>query len=513
MSDFEKQPVTPLAAPPDPAKHVNYAQGMVLGVDDFTQEFAYLSGRDQWLTRELLGYGTVCGLSVSVEKDGAKGPRVAVSAGTAVSPQGQLITVPNAQCAAVDDWLKAKKSDLDTVLSPSSTSVTLYVVLSYRSCPTDPVPIPGEPCRSEDELMAPSRLADDFQLELRAQIPGQPGMPDQREEDGLRDFVLWLRHITVSNTGPWVSLPDFLQALRAAMHQWVPSPPDSPPSSPPGDFMFGSPPAGMKINPDDLVEYRRAAFLLWVTEFRLLWLGKNQTCRTPPDEPGVLLAELSVPLVNELSGERRVDPAGDIEVHEAQRPFLLHLRLLQEWVLTERAASSVDTSVPEFRFGFERPQAGRTGSGGGVAGSVGVPGPAGPPGPPGPPGPQGPAGQAAAERVVERLSPAGKYAIAAAGIVKADGSRQTNVHNGLTATATGNSELTVKFDGYRDPKANEQYIASVVPVWNSKVKAVVVNFLKFDKGIKFHVTDAGKAVTQANLATMQFMIEVSQYTI
>ena len=39
-------------ADPNPAKHVNFNVGMVLGVDDFTQEFAYLSGRDQWLARD-----------------------------------------------------------------------------------------------------------------------------------------------------------------------------------------------------------------------------------------------------------------------------------------------------------------------------------------------------------------------------------------------------------------------------------------------------------------------------
>ena len=43
-------------AEPNPAKHVNFNVGMVLGVDDFTQEFAYLSQRDRRLP-ELL----VCG--------------------------------------------------------------------------------------------------------------------------------------------------------------------------------------------------------------------------------------------------------------------------------------------------------------------------------------------------------------------------------------------------------------------------------------------------------------------
>jgi hypothetical protein len=335
MSDFQQKATPTLAVPPDPTKHVNYTQGMVLGVDDFTQEFAYLSGRDQWLTRDALGYGTVCGLKVAIEKDGALGPRVEVSPGAAVSPQGQWISVPEAQCAAVDDWLKAKRTELDQVLSPSSDRVALSVVLCYRSCPTDSVPIPGEPCRSEDESMAPSRLQDDFQLELRAEIPGKPGKPDQREEDALRDFVLWLKQIPISNTELSSPMAIFLEAIRDAMQQWVPSP-ASPLSSPPSDFMFGSPPSELHINTADCSEYWRAAFLLWVTELRPLWLGKNQTCSTPPDEGCVLLAELSVPLVNELSGERRVDPVRDIEIHEERRPFILHLRLLQEWMLVGR---------------------------------------------------------------------------------------------------------------------------------------------------------------------------------
>src|SRR5215510_14292294 len=80
----------------NPAKHVNYTVGMVLGVDDFTQEFAYLSGRDQWMARDLIGYGTVRGLKVATEIDSVKGPRVIVDPGVAVSPSGQMICVPAA---------------------------------------------------------------------------------------------------------------------------------------------------------------------------------------------------------------------------------------------------------------------------------------------------------------------------------------------------------------------------------------------------------------------------------
>ena len=84
-SCFSTKATTAIMAEPNPTKHVNYNLGMVLGVDDFTQEFAYLSGRDQWLARDLIGYGTVSGLKVDPEVDVTKGPRIAVEPGMAVS--------------------------------------------------------------------------------------------------------------------------------------------------------------------------------------------------------------------------------------------------------------------------------------------------------------------------------------------------------------------------------------------------------------------------------------------
>src|SRR5450755_861395 len=87
----------PSVATPDPSKHVNYTLGMMLGSDDFNQEFAYLSGRDRWLARDLIGYGTVWGLKIAIQPQQAgeqlTDGRVVVSRGTALSPCGQLICV------------------------------------------------------------------------------------------------------------------------------------------------------------------------------------------------------------------------------------------------------------------------------------------------------------------------------------------------------------------------------------------------------------------------------------
>src|SRR5947209_20509430 len=108
MSTFVHSAARAPVAPLDPHKHVNYAMGMVLGVDDFNQEFTYLAGRDQWLARELLGYGTLSGLQVSAEEE-SEGPRVFVEAGVALSPRGQLIRVPVKQCPHLATWLTSQK--------------------------------------------------------------------------------------------------------------------------------------------------------------------------------------------------------------------------------------------------------------------------------------------------------------------------------------------------------------------------------------------------------------------
>ena len=78
---------------PDPHQHVNFVKGMVLGVADYVQEHAYLVGRSEWMARDLIGYGTAAGLAVTVEDDGSNGPRVRVSAGSAVAPSGKMICV------------------------------------------------------------------------------------------------------------------------------------------------------------------------------------------------------------------------------------------------------------------------------------------------------------------------------------------------------------------------------------------------------------------------------------
>jgi len=335
--------VSPAVAIPNPSKHVNYTLGMVLGVDDFTQEFAYLSGRDQWLARDVIGYGTVSGLKVRIDKDDEKGPRVSVESGVALSPRGQFIRVSPAQCTYLNPWLAANKEKIVITGSPPLRDLKLYVVLCYRDCATEMTPVPGEPCRSEEESMAASRLADDFRLELRFVAPAQ------KEEDALRDFVDWLKQVEITDVGG-ATQENFLAAIREAAHL------DSPITSPPIDFMFGSPPPGLSIPADRAGEYLRAAFRVWVTELRPLWrpnwfsewqcCGEKDMDKQEAQEECLLLAELDVPLLRvPLTDEVKVDDLRTILINEERRPFLIHLCLLQEWLWSGSTSRDTQTSI------------------------------------------------------------------------------------------------------------------------------------------------------------------------
>lgn len=371
------EPVSTLTGnPPDPSQHVNYARGMVLGVDDFTQEFTYLSGRVRWLAREAVGYGTLSGLRVSGEADGADGPRVHVSAGTALVPSGQQICVVADQCCVINRWLARPENvavverllhpgspPLSPLLPTSGESgvISLYLTLCWADCQTRPVPVPGEPCRTEDELMAPSRVADDYRLELREQPPLQT------EEDALRDFVRWLRSNVqvVDGSPPPASDPvSWRNTLAQAAGPWLSGAAASPPLSPPasyaslGDYLFDLSPPGLPVAREQLGDFLRLALRFWVTELRPLWIALRCHQAQQADTDCVLLTRLSFQ-VTWVGGS----PAGAwqitgsppaVTLDESQRPVLADVRLLQEWLLDGVAAPTIVAQPPVQPSGLPR---------------------------------------------------------------------------------------------------------------------------------------------------------------
>ncbi|MBA4175717.1 MAG: hypothetical protein C0505_04025 [Leptothrix sp. (in: Bacteria)] len=327
----------------DTGKRVNYTLGMLLGVDDFVQEQAWHIARRHELARELLGYGTVRGLQVLLEPltSPPSATRVRITPGMAWTPSGTAVCVPSEQCCDVDAWLANHGSEVTPLVSGSPATVTLYVVLSYAACLTDNVPIPGEPCRSEDELMQPSRVADSFLLELRTDPP------PQTEEDAIRDFADWLAAVPVDSSSPPASEADFMADLRDAAMAWLQ--PSSPGAPRPGDYLFGSPPAGL-ASTDALL---RAALRLWVTELRPLWRARYGCAApaggAPAAADAVLLAELQVPLLPRPGGGWAT--TGPVTADETRRPVQLSLRMVQELVTQNAAPEPGDSVVPALAFG------------------------------------------------------------------------------------------------------------------------------------------------------------------
>lgn len=328
-------------ATPDPTKHVNYHVGMVLGVDDFTQDHSYGAARDKWLAAAALGTGVLSGLAVTVSGRGkAQAGVVRVSEGTAVSPSGQLISVPSAQCADVDEWIAANADQIDQQLGSPPESppgdVTLYVLLSYSEQETDPVPIPADPTLANDDLTAASRVQDSFLLELAA----KPPPPDTSQFDV--HFVAWMKELHYDPAGG-STVADLLAALHRAAAP--PSPPVWPPPA------WRPPPATLVIPRRNATEFLRAALVAWVTQLRpaLVTSATGSPDSTPSARDGsdaVLVAALSVPVSETDSGPRA---AGTATVAEEGQPIVLGRPLLQELSLRSlvpRASAPQGVGVP-----------------------------------------------------------------------------------------------------------------------------------------------------------------------
>ncbi len=318
----------------DTGKRVNYTKGMLLGDADFVQEQAWHIARRHELSREVLGYGTVRGLKVGIDPGTA---RVRVSPGVACMPSGTPVCVSSDQCCDIDAWLARS---WDTVLLkvsglPQPHPLAVHVVLAYDSCLTDKVPVPGEPCRSEDQLTVESRIADCFKLELRLDPPYQV------EEDAIRDFADWLAHVPVDSVSPPMDEQDFMDQLREAANAWL-----EPTSPHIGDFMFGSPPASLGSS-DALL---RAALRLWATELRPVWrarYGCGPNTVAPGDKDDAILLATLNPLVDVAT--RKV--AGAVPIDETRRPVLMSLRMVQELIAQNPAPEPAHSVWPEITYG------------------------------------------------------------------------------------------------------------------------------------------------------------------
>ncbi len=332
LNDFTT--VYPEATVLDPNKRVNYVHGLVLGVDEFKQEEFYLLEKDRLHNRSLHGSGTVCGLSIEQAGTSA-GLEIKVHPGTAICANGQVVQVTRTQCALINDWLAGHAEDvLEQLGSPAAGELSVYLMLCYRECKTDTVPVPTGPCQSLDESTAASRIADDFSLSLELTPPAEmitTASPAPVDEGVLFfRFIELLRSIPVEPGGTLTveDMQDWVRSLAQGSPALLPEP--------------GSPPLSGAIDPDRLSGLLNAAVLVWVTEIKpCLMSSCTEVVPADPYENCVFLAELNFDITI-VAGVPQLTPASQIRIIEQARRYLLDtqsIQMLQTHLLANAAGA------------------------------------------------------------------------------------------------------------------------------------------------------------------------------
>ena len=320
MSDVMTQCVPVATGALTPDQRVNYLFGLVLGVDEFQQEDLYFRERDERASRTLHGYGTAVGLDVTAERPEAapNDVEVKITRGILVDKPGRHVTIPTAQCARVGAWIAAQEeaaaadeaaSPLEEHMGPSG-DVTLYVVAEYDTCADGLVPLPGKPCGSDDEVTAPSRIRDSWQLGFRYTPP------DMAHWDGVRALADILIHVDLDEMSPMESDEELLaEHIRA--------------------LVPGSPAPATPLPPRPLLPRldARAALdrllTIWVTEVRPTL---TPDLIAPEGDPAVLLSTITVVPAQPFA----TDAPAIVEFGEPDdegRPYLAPTQLIQELVL------------------------------------------------------------------------------------------------------------------------------------------------------------------------------------
>jgi hypothetical protein len=134
-------------------QRVNYAFGVVLGVDDFNTEQDYLRGRLMRRNRLLHGTGIATGLAVTVEHDSG-GSRVVIAPGLALDPAGNEIFV---------------EQPCHLALPPQGADLLVLLHYAERPCRWAPV-VAGSTVDTPDGSSdgRPTRIVETFRVALAA---------------------------------------------------------------------------------------------------------------------------------------------------------------------------------------------------------------------------------------------------------------------------------------------------------------------------------------------------------
>ncbi|KAB8141608.1 hypothetical protein F8S13_17850 [Chloroflexia bacterium SDU3-3] len=319
-----------------PDQRVSYEFGMVLGVDDFRQEQLYFLEKEYQHNRGLHGFGTVYGLRVLVAppQGSQEDLQITVEPGMAIDQYGRAIVVRSSQCARLGAWL-AKQVQADPGLierqrAGISGDLSLYVVLRYAECADALVPIPGQPCDSAADSMAPSRIRDSFAIELRWEPPAMPAWDAVRRFGALTGLIRAVPGLPPIYSdeallADLVRLLDDPEAFASALDTML------------AGSLSDAPRELFRLPAEDASAALDRLYTIWASEVRpRQGLPPELSAPEPPAEAGVLLAKIDFLPEEPFDPQQPaiaypLDASGAPAQPSAEgRPFLLHTQLIQE---------------------------------------------------------------------------------------------------------------------------------------------------------------------------------------
>jgi hypothetical protein len=320
MNGITKRCVSFAQGSRDPLQRVNYAFGLVLGVDEFVDEQRYFLEKEYQHNRALHGAGTVNGLQVTAGENG-EDIEIRVAPGIGIDQYGRVFVVRETQCASLGAWVDDH--------NVAAGNQAIYVIARYAECETELVPIAGQPCSSSEQLSAPSRLRDHFEIDF-ALLP--PPHESHVAVINLSEFLHRFRRergaesrAGLGNTERLAAIigPDFItlepEEFRTHINTTI-------------EALTGS--AGARlitIRPQEVDALLDDIFSYWVAEVRpalrpdLISPSTPISSEADPPVPDILLARIDLVVPDE--GAPLLENA---EVDNSIRPYLLHTQLIQE---------------------------------------------------------------------------------------------------------------------------------------------------------------------------------------
>ncbi|WP_349744322.1 hypothetical protein [Roseateles cavernae] len=192
VDDLVAEALAPRGVP----ERVHYANGVLLGAEDFAAEQLYLRGRSGRALAALYGHGTLAGLRVGCSALDNPELELQVAPGLALDRLGRLIEIRRKQCIHIARWLAEREAIAETTEAALERAAVIAAVragatgpvlvfdvwLRFAICPHGKTPAFAAGPFNASDYVVPARLADAFELSLRLAhvIGGELARPEPR---------------------------------------------------------------------------------------------------------------------------------------------------------------------------------------------------------------------------------------------------------------------------------------------------------------------------------------------